>query len=75
LELDILIKKDFSFEILDMDELFDSYENSKISNEEIKKILLTLEKTINNFSNKGVMETLYEIAGEEPIDWLTNNYL
>jgi hypothetical protein len=21
------------------------------------------------------METLYEIAGEEPIDWLTNNYL
>jgi hypothetical protein len=21
------------------------------------------------------LESLYEIAGEEPIDWLTNNYL
>jgi predicted RNA-binding protein associated with RNAse of E/G family len=75
LELDILIKKDFSFEILDMDELFESYENSKISNIEIKKILFSLEKTINSFSSKGVLESLYEIAGEEPIDWLTNNYL
>lgn len=75
LELDILIKKDFSFEILDMDELFESYESSKISDVEIKKILFSLEKTINNFSSKGVMETLYDIAGEEPIDWLTNNYL
>ncbi len=75
LELDILIKKDFSFEILDMDELFESYENHRITDLEIKKLLLLLENLINDFSSKGVLNTLYEIAGEEPVDWLTNDYL
>lgn len=71
LELDILITKDLRYYILDMDELYDSYQNKRMSQEEFQNVLMSLQKIINDFSKYGVIETLKNYYGADSINWLT----
>ncbi|HOT31217.1 MAG TPA: DUF402 domain-containing protein [Petrotogaceae bacterium] len=70
LELDIIILKDLSYQILDMDELIEAFENRRITQSELNTVLMVLQKTVNSFNSRGVFKTLEDIYGQASIQWL-----
>ncbi|GAB6188397.1 hypothetical protein JCM30566_01360 [Marinitoga arctica] len=70
LELDIIIKRDKSFEIADMDELIEEFEKNNIEKKDFYKILLDSITIINYFEKKEPIKYLKENFGEKAIDWL-----
>jgi predicted RNA-binding protein associated with RNAse of E/G family len=70
LELDIIILKDLSYQILDMDELIEAFENRRITQSELNTVLMVLQKTVNSFNSRGVFKTLEDIYGQTSIQWL-----
>ncbi|WP_165974097.1 DUF402 domain-containing protein [Marinitoga lauensis] len=72
LELDIIIKRDSSFEVDDMDELIDEFEKNHIDKRDFYRILLESIKIINNFEEIGPVKYLKKELGKDVIDWLIN---
>lgn len=70
LELDIIIKKDGTFEIVDMDELIEEYEENHIEKKDFYKILLESTNIINYFEKIGPIQYFKNRFGEKSINWL-----
>ncbi|WGS65302.1 DUF402 domain-containing protein [Marinitoga aeolica] len=72
LELDIIIKKDGSFEIDDIDELIDEYEKHHIKKNEFFTILKYETNLINKFEKFNPINTLIEETNDIALKWLIN---
>ncbi|MBM7560365.1 DUF402 domain-containing protein [Marinitoga litoralis] len=72
LELDIIIKKDNSFEIDDIDELIEKYEDQIIEKKDFYSIIKEETFLINQFQKIGIFNTLENIFDKTSIKWLLN---
>lgn len=70
LELDLLIKTDLTYKILDIDEMLISFKKNKIQSLEVYKILSELKKLIKSFNKNGIITTLKKKYTKNAIDWL-----
>ncbi|SHE48729.1 Protein of unknown function [Marinitoga hydrogenitolerans DSM 16785] len=70
LELDIIIKKDNTFRIFDIDELIEEFEIKNINKADFYNILKEETILINKFESIGLIETLTQETSKDAIMWL-----